>query len=207
MARREEREKAVQLRLQGNSYSEIKKTLGISKSTLSGWLYKYPLSKAQIRELRDLNPRRIEKFRNTMRKKREDRLQKAYLYAKTKIGRLRKRDVFLAGFFLYWAEGTKTTKYTTALTNTDPDMLKFFIKWLYLLGINKDKLKIRLHLYSDMDIKKQTIFWSRELQLPLACFRKPYVKESKSGRATYKGRFGQGTCNVVFENRDIHDYV
>src|SRR3989344_6226469 len=205
MARRKEREKATSLRLKGKSYSEIKKILGISKGTLSGWLQKYPLSKEQIRQLRDLNPRRIENFRNTMRKKREDRLQKAYLRAKTKIGLLHDREIFLTGFFLYWAEGTKTTKYTTALANTDPSMLKFFIEWLQLLGVDKNKLKIRLQLYTDMDIRKQTLFWSRELRLPLSCFRKPYIKKSKLERIKYKGGFGQGTCNVIFGNRDVND--
>ena len=31
----------IKLRLQGASYSQIKKQLGVSKSTLSGWLKKY----------------------------------------------------------------------------------------------------------------------------------------------------------------------
>ncbi|MCX6713082.1 MAG: helix-turn-helix domain containing protein, partial [Candidatus Vogelbacteria bacterium] len=69
MARILVKQKAVKLRLEGKSYSEIKNLLGISKSTLSGWLEDYPLSKERIKELRDWNPRRIENFRNTMRNK------------------------------------------------------------------------------------------------------------------------------------------
>lgn len=207
MARKKDREKATQLRLEGKSYSEIKRFLGISKSTLSGWLRDYPLSQEQIKALRDLNPRRIENFRNTMRKKREARLQIAHERAKIKIGRLRKKDIFLAGFFLYWAEGTKTANCATALANTDPAMLKFFIKWLQIVGVDKSKLKVKLHLYSDMDIRKQTLFWSHELGLPLSCFKKPYIKQSTREGIKYKGRFGQGTCNVIFENREINDYV
>jgi len=78
MARKKEREKAIQLRLEGKSYTEIKQKLGIGKGTLSGWLHDYPLSSERIKELRDNNPKRIENFRNTMRKKREGQLEIMY---------------------------------------------------------------------------------------------------------------------------------
>jgi len=89
------------LRKQGKSYSQIKKILKVSKSTLSLWLRNYPLSKQIIRELRDWNEQRIEKFRNTMRKKREERLKEVYKSQKKIISPLNKREFFLAGLFLY----------------------------------------------------------------------------------------------------------
>ena len=74
MARFIEKDLAIKMRLKGASYSQIKEKMGISKSTLSGWLADYPLSNKRIKELRDLNPRRIENFRNTMRmKKRQNK--------------------------------------------------------------------------------------------------------------------------------------
>lgn len=59
MARKLDKQRAILLRKRGYSYSQIKNKLGISKSTLSGWLYDIPLSEKRIRELRDLSPQRI----------------------------------------------------------------------------------------------------------------------------------------------------
>jgi transposase-like protein len=101
MARLVDKQKALALRKVGKSYSEIKQILGISKSTLSGWLREFPLSSDQIKLLRDLNPRRIERFRETMRKKHMQRLNLAYDKATRDIGSLSQRDLFIAGLYLY----------------------------------------------------------------------------------------------------------
>src|SRR3989344_2365832 len=177
MARIADKEKAIRLRTQGKSYSEIKKVLNISKGTLSGWLNDMPLSAEQIRLLRDLNPRRIEHFRETMRKKREVRMEIAYQKVAKDIGRLSKRDRFIAGFYLYWGEGIKSGRGNVGIANTDPAVIRSFIRWMKVLGISKDRMYVRLHLYKDMDIGREMRFWSQEIQMPLDQFRKPYVKD------------------------------
>ena len=73
MARFKDHQKALDLRKQGMSYTQIKKTLKVGKSTLSVWLRKYPLSKERIKELRNNNERRIEKFRETMKQKKQEK--------------------------------------------------------------------------------------------------------------------------------------
>lgn len=208
MAHLIEREKAITLRLKGYSYSQIKNELGISKSTLHYWLVDYPLSDERIRELRDNSAQRIERFRETCRRKKVLRLEAVRTKAAEAVGRISKKNILFAGFFLYWAEGMKVDRGTVLLTNTDPAMLKFFIKWLQLFGVPKEKLKVRLHLYSDMDIKKQTRFWANELGLPPSRFMNTYIKQSDSiKRRNYKGRFGQGTCAVWVHNRDLYEKI
>ena len=88
------KEKAIKMRLQGMSYSQIREKLKVSKSTLSTWLEKYPLSKEKIRELRDWNPQRIENCRNTKLKKRQKKLEDVYNMISLEIGTLSKRDLF-----------------------------------------------------------------------------------------------------------------
>jgi hypothetical protein len=208
MARLADREKAIELRLKGKSYSEIKRILSVGKGTLSAWLAKYPLSKERLFELQGGNQARIERFRNTMQLKRETRQHIAYEKVRARVGTLTPREFYLAGLFLYWAEGTKMTRYTVALTNTDPSMLRFFIKWLSALGVPQNKLKARLHLYTDMHIEKQTLFWAKELELPRSVFKNTYIKNSDSTkRRNYKGRFGHGTCSVWVGGRDLSDQV
>ncbi len=207
MARRKDREKARSLRARGKSYSEIKEVLGISKSTLSGWLGDMPLAPEQIRLLRDLNPRRIENFRATMRKKREMRLQSAYTQAREDIGKLSKRELFIAGLFLYWGEGLKAQRGTVGISNTDPVVILAFLDWLKTMKISKDKLRVRLHLYKDMNIGQETRYWSKSLSIPIAQFRKPYVKDSFLSGLTYKTGHGHGTCNLLFVNIPMWEYI
>ena len=204
MAKKVLKDKALKLRASGMSYSEIKKRINVSKSTLSLWLQGMPLSQEKIRELRDNNPRRIERYRDTMFKKKEQRLKTVYKNVGLKIDKLSERDLFIGGVFLYMGEGSKTTKGTTALTNTNPHILKLFIKWLYLFNVQKKKVKVQLHLYSDMDIEKQINFWSKELSIPRAQFRKPHIKKIKYKSVLYKGQFGQGTCTVLYEDVELY---
>ena len=207
MARKLDKQKALIMRQKGMSYSQIKEKLGISKSTLSGWLYNMPLSPKRIRELQADSPIRIEKYRNTMRAKREARLNQVYKKFEKDIGSFTKRDLFIAGLFLYWGEGTKTQKTSVVLTNTNPSMLKFFIRWLKLFNVKRKDLKIKLHLYSDMDIKKSIDFWSKELKISKSQFTKPYIKKTTFSSITYKNGFGKGTCCVMFDDRDLWEYI
>jgi hypothetical protein len=207
MARKLDKQKAIVLRKKGYSYSQIKEKLGINKSTLSGWLYDMPLPEERIRELRDFSPKRIERYRNTMRVKRDEKNKIVYQKIAQKIGNISDREFLISGLFLYWAEGSKTKKFSIGLTNTNPAMLVLFIRWLQFFDVPKSKLKIHLHLYSDMDIKKQINFWSKTLDLPISQFRKPYIKKTTLTSITYTNGFGQGTCSVILENGEISAQV
>jgi len=198
MARFKDREKALALRRQKYSYSQIKQILKINKSTLSYWLRDYPLSKERIRELRDCNEQRIERYRDTMRRKKETRLNYYYKEQKDIIFPLNKRELYLAGLFLYWGEGSKTIPTRLSVSNTDPSIIKFFISWLNeSLDVPRNKIKIFLHLYTDMSIKKEINYWSNILEIPLSQFNKPYMKVTSSERINHKGAFGHGTCSAT----------
>ncbi len=205
MARRNDKAVAVKLRKQGLSYSQIKTKINVSKSTLSGWLSDMPLPKKKLRALQ-FNEEVIEKIRETKRKKREARIFEVYDRVGKDIGKLSRREIFLAGFFLYWGEGTKRQSCVTALANTDPAMIKFYLKWLSLLEIPMSKVSVRLHLYSDMNPEKEIKFWSTQLGLPKSAFRKAYIKTSKLSELTYTS-FGHGTCNINVYSRDLQEYV
>ena len=96
---------------------------------------------------------------------------------------------------------------STALSNTDPAMIRFFIRWLESLGVPKNRLRVYVHLYSDMDVQQELRYWSKNLGLPLSSFRKPYVKTSKRNGLSYPQKFTHGTCNLLYGNRDVSEYV
>lgn len=208
MARIKDKNKAIELRKREMSYSQIKSKLGVNKSTLSGWLSGMPLSEKRIRELTSHNPMRIERYRNTMRSKKDARLNLIYKEVSKDIGLLSKRDFFIAGLFLYWGEGGKVNKSMVSFTNTDPDMIKYFIKWVTTcLKVKKERLYVILHLYKDMNIKDSIDFWSKEIDIKIEQFKKPYIKDSKITGLTYKSGFGKGTCTVRLNDKKEMDYV
>ncbi len=208
MARFRDHEKALILRKQGQSYSQIRKILKVSKSTLSLWLRDYPLPKQRIRELRDWNEQRIEKCRETKRKKKEERLKKIYNEQKRFIFPLTKRELYLAGLFLYLGEGSRFKEAMLSVSNTNPSVIKFFINWLVKsLNVPKNRLKIHLHLYQDMNISKEIKFWSEILNFPISQFNKPYIKKTSAKNINHKGSFGHGTCNVSTGNARLTEKI
>ena len=162
-ALRQKRELALTLRKEQHmSYSQIKEILKVSKSSLNLWLKDYPLTRERINELRGNSEKRIERYRETRRKTKETRLQKYYLEQKKRIFPLSKRDIFIAGLFLYWGEGSKAKSTEVFVSNTNPSVINFFIQWMEtIFETPRRKLKFRMHFYENMDVKKETNFWTR----------------------------------------------
>lgn len=211
MARRIDRQKAIELRKEGKSYGEIKLRLGISKSTLSGWLKDLPLTSSQISKLnKNIKSRKtigIEKTVIVKLNKRKRRLKEVYETEKKNIFPLTKRELYLCGLFLYWGEGTKGLKSGVSISNTDPRVVKFFLFWLLtIVKIPKEKIRARLHIYKDMNINKSTEFWSRELDLPSNQFIKPYIKDSFRSNLDQKG-FGYGTCDLYVYDQNLKEKI
>lgn len=201
MSRIKDKDKAIKLRLEGSSYSQIKNKLGISKSTLSVWLREYPLTSERMRELRDFSETRIEKYIETCRNRRRGIMDRLYEEELVKIIPVLKKDLFIAGLFLYWGEGSKTKDVEIRLSNTNPKIIKFFICWLKdCLRVSSDKIRVKLYLYKDMNIDEETKFWSEELDINRRQFTKPYIKDSNKASITYKNGFGHGTCNIMVAN-------
>lgn len=204
------RKKALELRLQGYTYGQIKRELGLPKSTLSDWLQNLSLTEEQLRLLaknrllsRDLG---IEKYRLTRQKRKIQRLQDVLKKQQSYLLPLTTRELFLAGVFLYWGEGSKQHG-LVSISNSDPKVIKFALYWLtHILRVPKDKLKVFLHLYQDMDIKKEIDFWSKKLIIPKSQFRNPYIKNSTRDGLTYKS-FGHGTCNLVVSSVELSEKI
>jgi transposase-like protein len=207
---RELKEKAIRLRLEEQlGYEAIGKQVPVAKSTLSAWLRNFPLSKERINELKKLgwskSEAKIEKYRATMREKREREDREEYerylIYFRKRVPQ---KVFFTSGLMLYLAEGAKTNNYTISISNTDPRIIKFFIRWLNIVfRVSKDKLRASLHLYENMDIEKEKEFWKNELGFDGHQFYKPYITKNKKASFLYKESFRHGTCSVLFSNTVI----
>lgn len=207
MSHTELRRKALMLRKQRKSYSQIKSILGVSKSTLSEWLRNYPLTREEINNLRANSEIRIERYRQTMKKKRDDKLHQYYKEEKRKYKRLTNRELLIAGLFLYWGEGSKVSRHTISINNTDPKLVQFALYWMTrALAIPKKNIHVYLHLYKDMNKDLEMKYWSKILRISLKQFTKPYIKNSRRSDIDQKG-FGHGTCGVSAYNTVLKDKI
>lgn len=197
--------KVIELRRNGKSYSEIRNLVSVSKSSLSLWLRNIPLTNDQVGRIKSKKAQAVEKFRETMKLKRQKRLQEYYKEQSKIYLPMTERELYYAGLFLYWGEGNKASRNTVSISNTDPDVLKFSLLWmLRCLKIPKFAIKVALHLYQDMNIESELSYWSKELGIPKGCFNKPYIKKTLRISIDQKG-FGHGTCNLIVQNTVIKE--
>ncbi|PJA94476.1 hypothetical protein CO131_01180 [Candidatus Kaiserbacteria bacterium CG_4_9_14_3_um_filter_50_16] len=197
-----QREKAIELRLtQKLGYGAIAKQVKVSKSTLSRWLEDLPLTEERVLELRreawGRGEARRERFRQTMRAKRDERERQIYLRQKKKLARISRQELFIAGLMLYAAEGDKKTRAEIAFSNTDSVMVAFFARWLEeFLDISQEKLKIQLHLYENMDVLVEETFWKRQLNMNQGQLCKSQIRPLRPGKFSYLEPFRHGTCKL-----------
>ena len=95
------------------------------------------------------------------------------------VGQLSKRDLFIGGINLYWAEGFKKDN-LVGFANSDPNMIKIFILWLTnCCNITQDRIKCRLGVNESykQKTKELELYWSKILHIPLTQFQKPYIQK------------------------------
>src|ERR1035437_1336323 len=187
------KEKAVSMRKEGYMYSEILKVVPVAKSTLSDWLRDVGLSKPQFQAL---TKKRLEAAkRGGLAKHRQRLLRTQEIQAKAlkDIDYISKRELWLIGIVLYWAEGTKEKDFQPGISinfnNSDPRMIKVFIKWLLeSCKVQKDRInyEIYIHENSKNSIDEARKFWSRVSGFPIDKFNKVYFKKNKIKKTNRK---------------------
>jgi predicted transcriptional regulator len=176
---------AIKLRKMGKSIKKIAKQIGVSVGSVSSWCRKIEPSPDQQKILDDnaRNPYYAGRgiYLKKLKKRTDLKIKKLQKVGIKKIGKLSKRELFLTGAALYWAEGFK--KDTQAgFGSLDLSMIKFYIKWLKdCFGYQNSNLIFRVtanisHKYRIRKIEK---YWSDELKIPLNQFRKPFFQNVK----------------------------
>lgn len=204
------RQKAIDMRIDDEaSYSEIKKKLGVAKSTLSYWLRDHPLSSKRIGELRKIGWEKgevsREKYRNTMRGKKEKIRASVYKEEKEKFRNLSHETLYVAGLMLYSAEGGKKDAHRITIANTDVAIILFFIKWVQMFfDIEVGQLRFQLHLYENMNIGNEELFWRKSFlgKVKKDQFYKTQIRTLKAGSFTYRGSNNHGTCSVFVSSTE-----
>ena len=182
------KEKAIELRKKGFSYSEIKKQIPVAKSTISLWLRSVGLSKRQKQRLTDKKLASIkqgwQKWRNIRINITNEIIKQAQ--KDTESLEITKEKLWLMGTMLYWAEGAKSREYrptqAVSFSNSDPLMIKLFILWLKnVLTLPPDRIKFEIYIHEThknkiVEAKK---YWTMVTESSEAEFGKIYFKKNK----------------------------
>lgn len=210
-----QRQQAIELRLSGKSYGDIRKMLGVrSKGTLSLWFKHLELTKDAKEKLRvnidKATKRKLLAFNaeRTVRIKKENESARASGYAQ--IGSLSKRDLLILGSALYWGEGTKThgerSYIPLAFTNSDPKMITAFLRFARnTLEVPEAKFGGGINIYEGMDENRVRLFWSKQTQIPKD---RLYVSRqvSKAGKGIRK-TLPFGTMSIRIHDRLLFNRV
>lgn len=198
-----ERNLAIQLRSQGFSIGAIQLKLGVSKSSVSIWTRDVELSYAQKRKLY-LNSR-TGQLRGSIiaaeNKKRRRKLEEKTLLAigKKEVGSLTKRNFFIAGISLYFAEGDKQG-YNIGFSNSDPRAILFMMKWFRkFLKVPENKYRAYLYIHDNLNHKKAKKYWSRVTGIPLKNFTKSYIVKNNVNRLR-KIKHPYGVLRITISN-------
>lgn len=187
------------------SIREIQKILGIPKSTLSGWVKKIVLTGEQQKVLNDKAKLALIKARQNALKWHHQqkllRIKKAEHEAETVLNNIdidNTHILELALSLLYLGEGAKNE--STSMGNTNPMILKFFIKSIKHIFPNAKLGKLELHLRSDQDADKEIKYWAKELNININNFS--YVKDKRTVKSRTYPHY-HGVCVVRFTEVSI----
>lgn len=102
---------------------------------------------------------------------------------------------------IYWCEGGKNAKYSVAFTNSDPKLVRTFLKLLReCFVLDESKFHPCIHLHSYHLPEKQLDFWSKVTDINKQQFIKPYLKPN-TGKRIHENY--QGCISLRYFNNDL----
>ena len=138
-----------------------------------------------------------ERFRETMREKRQEKEDKIYVQQLTRFKKISPQALFVAGLMLYLGEGDKKDRCRVSLANTDPWVITFFVWWMKkFLGISKTQIKVQLHLYKTMNISVERKFWQQKIGIGRNQFYKDQIRPLRPSSFSYRESYRHGTCKI-----------
>jgi hypothetical protein len=85
--------------------------------------------------------------------------------------------VLIAGAIAYWCEGAKNKPYRRGdqiiFMNSDPALIKFFMRFLAVAGIERDRIRGKVNIHESADAEAAQRFWLGVTELKATQFRQP----------------------------------
>jgi len=203
MADIKSREKAQKLRKQGKSIDEITNTLDSPRSTVAYWCRSVELTKEQKKKLetKSKNAGRDIFIKNAKEKRRKhlELLEKHKKIGEENVRTLSRRDLDMLCIGLYWGEGYKTGNGEFGFTNSDADMIKIYLRWLYdIHHVSKDRIILRVSINESHKDRVDDVlkFWVKTTKISKKQFTKTSLIKAKSKKVYSNHNEHMGTLRV-----------
>lgn len=174
------RERVRKMRSSGEGIGAIAEQLGVSKSTVSYWCRDIHLTKRQQMALaaRWRAAGAIGRLRAAEQKRSARMAQTAQLSSlgAADVASLSPRDIRMIGLALYWGEGYKNGNDECGITNSDPGIIRAFMRWVQeAYGVMPESFIARISVNEIHRARIQEIerHWTRVTGIPQTQFTKP----------------------------------
>lgn len=108
--------------------------------------------------------------------------------------------LFGLGIGLFWGEGTKASKTSVRLGNTDPYLIEKFVFFLEtFFSIKRESLKFGLQIFSDLSEVAALKFWTERLGVQKTQFYKTIITPYRS-IGNYRKKSEWGVVTIYFNN-------
>lgn len=180
----EEKKLALRLRQQGLSYNEIQRKVFVSKDTLSRWCRDIILTPSQMERLRKKRLKGAERGRIIGAKRQQrDRIRrtdKLMKEGKREVGKLSKRERFMAGVGLYLGDGYKDDR-SVGFSNSKPQIISFMMSWFReFCQIPEKRFRGQIWIHENLNELKARKYWSKTTGIPINQFQKSYIAKNKT---------------------------
>lgn len=203
MAKSKLKLEAFVLRKKGKSIREIVSLLGMPLSTVSYWCRDIKLSLEQrkllVKHQKDRAYAGRLKSAEILKSKRVKITKKLKEAGIEEIGKLTKKEIFLAGIGLYWGEGYRSQE-RVGFTSRDWKIIKFIIGWFERFFDAKRSdfiLRISVNKEHRDRIKKIEKYWSQMTGIPLSQFTKPSFIKASRKKVYFSRENYYGTLRIV----------
>lgn len=202
--------KAIDLRSKGKTYSDITRILkrNIPKSTLSEWFKHIIFSKSSQRKLQKNVALKLKKAQLKAKRINAEKRKKYLLDLKNKnlylldLINVPIQKIILS--ILYLAEGSKhkNTRFL-CLGSSDPEIIKFYLSLLRAcFEIDNSKFRGRIQCRADQNKKRLERFWKRTTEFKIKQFYPTYVDKRTIGKKTLKKNY-KGVCVIHYFDTSI----
>ncbi len=181
------------MRKKGHSLPEIAQELGVGKASVFRYIQGVVILPKYLKEWKGKQGGSIKRMELKEKKAREQ-AQKIIISLTEK-----EKIIFLSA--LYWGEGGKTD---FNFINSDSEIIKVFINGLQnVFGISKDRLRVSIRIYEDLNKNKCLEYWSSITGVPISKFANVNIlKGKKIGKLSY------GMCRVrITKGGDMLKYI
>lgn len=205
------KKKVIYLLNNGYSYSQIRKKLGVSKSTINHWFKQ--LSEKEKRKIRIF---RIKNWKNSYKNyakiKKEKTIEKERRIqnkAAQKVDSISRKELLLIGIALYWAEGYKGNRWGLQFSNSDSQMISLMMRFFReICRVKEEKFYMQMILHRNINEKKALNYWSKITRIPEDQFKKACFSLSKSSKGLRKKhQLPYGTLQIRIHDKRLTHQV